>query len=177
LFIIKKEKPKRSVSLSCEKEGKLPSFFILFDIYNKIKFMTANFNISQEEKNRILEMHETSTKKHYLNEQNVPPPISDELPGSPAYNANKPAPAQPAPAQPAPAQIDPKRYQQLQNYYSTNSKNIKEIQKMLNVKQDGYLGKNTYAAMMNAIKNLQKTGTKDEPVNVPENPATTQTGK
>lgn len=33
--------------------------------------MRKLFNIDQDEKNRILEMHETATKRHYLNEQGV----------------------------------------------------------------------------------------------------------
>jgi hypothetical protein len=37
-------------------------------LYVNHKNMRKLFNIDQEEKNRILEMHENATKKHYLNE-------------------------------------------------------------------------------------------------------------
>lgn len=45
--------------------------------------MKTNFNISQDEKNRILEMHENRTKKLYLGEQ--APPVTSDLPGTPQY--------------------------------------------------------------------------------------------
>jgi len=35
------------------------------------------FIISEEEKNRILEMHQEATKRHYLNEQEVPQPAGN----------------------------------------------------------------------------------------------------
>lgn len=39
--------------------------------------MKTNFNISQDERKRIIEMHENKTKKLYLSEQTTPP-ISDK---------------------------------------------------------------------------------------------------
>ena len=45
----------------------------IYDIYNKIFFMKNLFIINEEEKNRILGLHESATKNHYLiSEQSSP---------------------------------------------------------------------------------------------------------
>ena len=44
------------------------NLFHIYDIYNKIKIMHKSFLITEEEKNRILGMHNNATSKQYLKE-------------------------------------------------------------------------------------------------------------
>ncbi len=119
--------------------------------------MKTNFNISQDERQRILEMHENKTKNLYLSEQ--APPIDSDLAGTKQYQNTQTA-SQPKqqPSQTAP--VDNQKIQQLNNFYKLTYNNTINLQKKLNslgyqLKEDGVLGKNTYNALMRILDSQQ----------------------
>ena len=63
------------------KVGEISPFFITWIFINKNCFMKQIFEILQEERDRILEMHEDATKKQYLMEL--------EEPGDPGFGATQ----------------------------------------------------------------------------------------
>lgn len=54
-------------------------FFVKYDIYCYIINTMKKFIISEEEKSRILGMHQDATKRHYLNEQQTK--VNDKMAG------------------------------------------------------------------------------------------------
>ena len=60
-----------------QKEDKYLSSFFFRSIYSKtIEMIKQNWNINEDEKNRILNLHESATKRLYLSEQNEVEPTS-----------------------------------------------------------------------------------------------------